>query len=104
MSYNALTDKQKVELWNKYRTLDLEMLLTRLANKEKRVKELEAQLKESKKQQASKEVKATNKKLREERDKYKNLLDSLTGNFSKINEAYDNLKKNKQNNDNNPQA
>ena len=100
MSYNALTDQQKVELWNKYRKYDLEMLLTQLANKENRIKDLEAELKEIKKQQASKEVKETNKKLREEKAKLLKTIEALTSGLEKAKD----ITKQAQNSNNNPQA
>ena len=100
MSYNALTDNQKVELWNKFRKYDLELLLTQLANKENKIKELEAELKEIKKQQASKEVKETNKKLRDENAKLRKTIEALTSGLQKAKEITEQAK----NNNNNPQA
>ena len=93
MSYNALTDQQKVELWNLYRKYDLEMLLTQLANKEAKIKQLEKDLKEKKDQAPSKEVKETNKKLRDENAKLRKVIESLTSGLAKANEDYAPLKK-----------
>ena len=93
MSYNALTDQQKVELWNKYRKYDLEMLLTQLANKDKKIKGLEADLEKEKKEKPSKEVKETNKKLRDENAKLRKVIESLTSGLAKANQDYAPLRK-----------